>query len=153
MEVDVLVGSPPCQSFSLANRRNSNTSEGSLLYLSFIKYLKFYKPKIFVLENVIGLLSYKLKDGLQLIDIMVESLSESYVVKITKVCCSDFDVPQRRKRLFIIGIRKNLGMAFPELKTHPCIKSLQHFLLVEEVVPKNYFLSKKQLVVFYEEKL
>jgi DNA (cytosine-5)-methyltransferase 1 len=115
------------------------------LYLAFIKYLKFYRPKVFVLENVIGLLSYKKKDGSKIIDSMIKALSEHYFVEINKVCCSDFDVPQRRKRIFIIGVRKDLGLPFPDLKKHPCDKSLRYFLLPKDKVPNSYFLSAKAI--------
>ena len=145
MNVDVLVGSPPCTSFSLANRRKTNNEDGSLLYLCFIKYLKYYKPKVFVLENVIGLLSYRAKNGLKLIDSIIKDLSEFYHVKIIKVCCSDFGVPQKRKRVFITGVKKIFGLFFPDLKKYPCNKSLRHFLLPKEKVSKNYFLSTKAI--------
>lgn len=145
-EVDVLIGSPPCQSFSLANRRSTNNLEDrSLLYLSFLNYLQFYTPKIFVLENVIGLLSHKLKDGSKSINNMIQDFSVGYCVKIFKVCCSDFGVPQKRKRILIIGVRKDFGLFFPDLKKCPCSKVLRSLLLDEKNVPSNYFLSKKAI--------
>jgi len=144
-EVDLIVGSPPCQSFSLANRRKTNNGSGSLLYLSFVRYLNFYKPKIFVLENVIGLLSYKAKNGSKIINDIIKCLEGNYNVKIFKVCCSSFGVPQKRKRIFIIGVRKDFKLFFPDLKQHPCTKYLRHFLLPKEKISCNYFLSLKAI--------
>jgi DNA (cytosine-5)-methyltransferase 1 len=144
-EVDVIVGSPPCQSFSLANRRKTNNGNGSLLYLSFARYLNFYKPKIFVLENVMGLLSYKIADGSKIIDEITKCLGINYNVKIIKVCCSQFGVPQKRKRVFIIGVRKDFMSFFPKLTPYPCVERLCDFLLSREEVPSNYFLSSKAI--------
>ena len=144
-EVDILVGSPPCQTFSLANRRNANNlEEGSLLYLSFLKYLKFYKPKIFVLENVMGLLSYKVMNS-KVIDDMIKAFSINYSVRVFKVCCSDFGVPQKRKRVLIIGVQKKFGVSFPDLKKNPCKKSLRYFLLDKKEVDSSLFLSNKAI--------
>jgi len=57
--VDVLVGSPPCQTFSLAGKRDKNDIK-NFLSMEYVKYLDYFLPKIFVFENVIGLLSKKI---------------------------------------------------------------------------------------------
>ena len=145
IKVDILVGSPPCQSFSLANRRNSNTSEGVSLYLSFLDYLKFYKPKVFVLENVFGLLSFKKNKDIKVIDEMIQAFSIEYHVRVFKICCSDFGVPQKRKRVLIIGVQKDFGEYFPDLKKSPCKVNLRSLLLSKKEVSKDFFLSKKAL--------
>jgi DNA (cytosine-5)-methyltransferase 1 len=153
-QVDILVGSPPCQAVSIANRRNMhNSEEGSLLYLNFLRFLKCYKPKLFVLENVVGLLSYRLKDGSKLIDTMIKEFSVDYSVKVFKVCCSDFSVPQKRKRIIIIGVKKEFRLTFPDLKKYPCNKSLRYFLLDKKDVPESYFLSKKAISGILRRKL
>ena len=72
-------------------------------------------------------------------------MSKLYLVKITKVCCSDFGVPQRRKRVFIFGVRKDLSVSFPNLIKNPCNKILRDILLPKEEVANKYFLSEKAI--------
>ena len=144
-KVDVLIGSPPCQSFSLANRRKTNKSKGSFLYLSYFKYLEFYNPKIFILENVLGLLSYKTENNVKVIDEMIKIFSTDYLVKVVKVCSSDFGVVQKRKRVLIIGVRKDYKVFFPELKKSPCHENLRSLLLPRSEVDNSFFLSERAL--------
>jgi site-specific DNA-cytosine methylase len=56
--VDVLVGGPPCQSFSIAGKRDKNDPRNAL-FMEYVKYLDYFKPKAFIMENVIGMLSKK----------------------------------------------------------------------------------------------
>jgi len=143
--VDLLVASPPCQAFSLANRRGSNAAENSSLYLHILKFLNLYRPKLFVLENVSGILSYKSKIGLPIIKLVKDAFSSDYNVKIFKICCSDFGVAQNRKRVIIIGVRKDINLFFPNLKKHPCTTTLRSFVLPRIEVSDSFFLSKKAI--------
>jgi len=56
--VDILVGGPPCQSFSIAGKRDKNDQRNAL-FMEYVKYLDYFKPKAFIMENVIGMLSKK----------------------------------------------------------------------------------------------
>lgn len=112
-EVDLIVGGPPCQAYSLAGRiRDANGMRNdyrNYLFESYIKIVKHFKPKFFVFENVIGLLSAA-PDGYPIINRIRESFLEAgYNValdfKKALFEVADFGIPQHRKRVIIIGIR------------------------------------------------
>ncbi len=129
-KIDVLVGGPPCQSFSSVGRaqdRNSMRDDPrNYLFRSYLEILEKHKPKIFVFENVSGLLSAK-PNGNHLFPEIIESMSEFYSVcdeKETILLNSvHYGVPQIRKRVILIGVRKDLNINPKEiykeiLKTH-----------------------------------
>ena len=68
--VDILVGGPPCQSFSIAGKRDKNDPRNAL-FMEYVKYLDYFKPKAFIMENVIGMLSKKTTSGENVIDIIM----------------------------------------------------------------------------------
>ena len=146
--VDVIVGGPPCQSFSIAGKRDVNDPRNSL-FMEYVRYLEYYKPKAFIMENVIGILSKKNESGEKVIDIIMNELNKNYECIITKLYASDFEVPQNRRRTIIIGIRKDLKIypKEPEL----VIKNVQNripvsaILIEKSKVEKSNFLSKKAI--------
>jgi DNA (cytosine-5)-methyltransferase 1 len=105
-QVDVVCGGPPCQSFSIAGRRDKNDPRNSL-FIEFVKYLKYFNPKAFIMENVIGILSKKTENNEKVIDIIMEQLTKDYNCVICKLYASDFEVPQNRRRAIIIGVRNS----------------------------------------------
>lgn len=107
--IDIIINSPPCQSFSISGRRDVNDSRNDL-FLEFVKYLDYFKPKAFLLENVIGLLSKKDSSGQLIIDKMLELLEKNYKCNVCKLYASDFEVPQNRRRVIIIGFRNDLNI-------------------------------------------
>ena len=146
--VDILVGGPPCQSFSIAGKRDKNDPRNAL-FMEYVKYLNYFKPKAFIMENVIGMLSKKTTNGENVIDIIMEQLNKNYNCIINKLYASDFEVPQNRRRTIIIGIRKDLNILPKE--PEPIIKSVQdripvkNILIPKEEVDKKYYLSEKAL--------
>ena len=60
--IDVIVGGPPCQGFSMAGKRDKNDPRNSL-FMEYVRYLEYYKPKVFLFENVMGILSMKTASG------------------------------------------------------------------------------------------
>jgi DNA (cytosine-5)-methyltransferase 1 len=146
--IDILVGGPPCQSFSIAGKRDKNDPRNAL-FMEYVKYLDYFKPKAFIMENVIGMLSKKTANGEYVIDIIMEQLNRNYNCIINKLYASDFEVPQNRRRTIIIGIRKDLYILPKE--PEPIIKSVQdripvkNILLPKEEVDKKYYLSEKAL--------
>lgn len=107
--VDVIIGGPPCQGFSLAGQRKNNDPRNSL-FMEFVRYLRFFKPKMFVMENVVGILSMKLPSDELAIDVIVAQLSQAgYRCRVTKLSASDFEVPQRRRRVLIFGIHEGFS--------------------------------------------
>ena len=137
-----------CQSFSMAGKRDKNDPRNSL-FMEFVKYLDYFKPKSFIMENVIGMLSKKTASVENLIDIIMEQLNKNYNCKINKLYASDFEVPQNRRRTIIIGIRKDLNIIPKE--PEPIIKSIENrisvkgILLPKEEIDKKYYLSEKAL--------
>lgn len=98
--VDVIVAGAPCQGFSTSGKRDPNDPR-SKLFLHIIKFLKTFKPKIFVMENVSGLLS--MDNGNTMKNILNEFSKSGYHVTHKILSSSDFGVPQMRNRVFIIG--------------------------------------------------
>ena len=111
---DVIVGGPPCQGFSIAGRRETTDPRNSL-FKYFVKYLNHFLPKAFVMENVMGILSMKTEQGQLCAEIIMAELEQHYNVKIFKLNASDYEVPQKRKRVLFIGIRKDLNINIPEM--------------------------------------
>ena len=146
--IDLLVGGPPCQGFSIAGKRNTNDPRNSL-FMEYVKYLNYFNPKAFIMENVIGILSMKTEKNEKVIDIILNELSKNYNCIVTKLYASDFGVPQNRRRTIIIGIRKDLEI-IPE--TPKSILSIENRIPVKNIliskndVEKNYYLSEKALI-------
>lgn len=114
-EADVICGGFPCQGFSLAGPRKIDDSR-NILYRYFVKLVELKKPKVFVAENVKGLLT--LGDG-AIADAIINDFSDKgYNVTIHLVNAADYGVPQDRQRVIIIGIREDVAekvcFHFPE---------------------------------------
>ena len=107
---DVVVGGYPCQSFSMAGNRDPETDERSNLYKQFIRVVKIVHPKYFVAENVSGL--KQLSNGSLLKEQLEAFDAAGYNVSYQLVNAKDYGVPQSRKRLFIVGARKDLNQSF-----------------------------------------
>lgn len=147
-EVDVIVGGPPCQGFSIAGKRKTNDPRNSL-FMEFVKYLDFYKPKAFLMENVMGILSMKNESNEKVIDIILSELSRNYNTVVCKLMASDFEVPQNRRRVIIIGILKELNI-IPTIPK-PIISNVEDripvktILLNREDVDEKLFLSERAI--------
>jgi DNA-cytosine methyltransferase len=137
-----------CQSFSIAGKRDKNDPRNAL-FMEYVKYLDYFKPKAFIMENVIGMLSKKTSNGEKVIDIIMEQLNRNYNCIINKLYASDFEVPQNRRRTIIIGIRKDLNIIPKE--PEPIIPSVKDRIPVKNIlIPRNdidkkYYLSEKAL--------
>ena len=101
--VDVIVAGAPCQGFSTSGKRNPDDPR-SKLFLQIIKFLKVFRPKIFVMENVSGLLSMEKGNTMKTI---IKHFSDSdYHVTYRILSAAEFGVPQMRNRVFIVGSSK-----------------------------------------------
>lgn len=118
-EIDVVIGGPPCQGFSV-QRRGEDDDPRNNLVLEYIRLIKDINPRFFVMENVGGLLSPR---GLPYYHQLLQELGEAgYVIKKDKLTASDFGVPQSRKRVFIVGERAcgdEARFQFPEPEEGP----------------------------------
>lgn len=106
--LDVLDGSPPCQGFSTAGKRSFNDSRNQL-FLEYVRLLQGLNPKVFVMENVSGLVKGKMK--LIFAEIMRSLKGSGYVVTARLMDAKYFNVPQSRKRMIFIGVREDLGVS------------------------------------------
>ncbi len=113
---DIVLGGPPCQSFSLVGKRDPNDKRSSLVWM-YLKIINHIKPKIFLMENVTGLKSSKNSDG-KVIDNLTEAFRKlGYHIDIHTLNAADYGVPQRRKRVFIVGNLQKITIDAP-LVTH-----------------------------------
>lgn len=128
--VDIIIGGPPCQAYSTAGRVRDgirmSTDPRNYLFESYVKILKHFKPKFFVFENVTGLLSAQVK-GKPIFQKVIRALGANYKVirdpQILVHNTADYGVPQIRKRVIIMGVRKDLDKDILQLyddiiKTH-----------------------------------
>jgi DNA (cytosine-5)-methyltransferase 1 len=100
-KLDLVCGGPPCQGFSMANRQRIIDDPRNNLYKAYLKFLKFTKPKFFVIENVKGM-SNKIDE---ILTDIVKYVGKDYDVHFTLLNARDFGIPQNRERFFIIGNR------------------------------------------------
>lgn len=109
-DADIVVGGYPCQSFSMAGNRNPKSDERTNLYKQFLRVISIVRPKYFVAENVSGL--KQLSSGTFLKEQLDAYEKEGYSVSYQILNAKDYGVPQSRKRLFIVGVRKDLNQMF-----------------------------------------
>jgi DNA (cytosine-5)-methyltransferase 1 len=149
LEVDVLVGGPPCQSFSSVGRAQDPKSmkfdKRNYLFENYIQILNHFKPKVFVFENVTGLLNAK-PNGEYILDSIFEKMQQSYNISTDKkeivLNSVHYGVPQIRKRVILIGVRKDLGTSASEIyknirKTHYAPKEQDKFDLHKYLTVKD----------------
>ncbi|HEV7857219.1 MAG TPA: DNA cytosine methyltransferase [Pyrinomonadaceae bacterium] len=112
-DVDVIVGGPPCQGFSSIRpfRSTNDDDPRNSLFEEFASFVNFFRPKVFLIENVVGLATHK--NGLT-----IESMEECFY-KLGYDCdwkivnAANFGVPQRRERLILVGVTKGGKFTFP----------------------------------------
>lgn len=106
-ELDVFDGSPPCQGFSTAGKRNIDDDRNQL-FREYVRLLRGLQPKFFVMENVSGMVKGKMK--LVFAEILRELKASGYQVSARLLNAMYFNVPQSRERMIFIGVRNDLGM-------------------------------------------
>ena len=110
-KIDVIIGGPPCQGFSMAGNRNKNDKRNQL-YKEFLRFIEIIQPKTVIIENVKGILSMKDYDNEMIINKIIHKLIKlGYSVCYKVLKASDYGVPQIRERVIIIAKKLNL---FPE---------------------------------------
>jgi DNA (cytosine-5)-methyltransferase 1 len=116
--VDLIIGGPPCQAYSLVGRSRSKTKmEGdprNFLFIQYAEYLEIYRPKMFVFENVLGLKSAK--GGHYLEEMEKIFNKKGYQIKLHTLEARNFGVLQNRKRIIILGWQKNKKINIPNLE-------------------------------------
>ena len=161
-QVDVVIGGPPCQAYSVAGRardpKGMSDDPRNHLYKYYVEFLKRYKPKMFVFENVPGILSANNGGYLELIFEAVREAGYELDKKILNA--KHFGVLQDRKRVIIIGWRKNLNHKYPFFEEkEPKYQILKDLLsdlpkiqngqgvwgVVKYAKPTNKYLEKTQI--------
>ncbi|MEZ9245925.1 DNA cytosine methyltransferase [Vibrio lentus] len=129
LEAALVIGGPPCQSFSLAGKRMGMDDERGMLILEFSRVIHEALPKAFVMENVKGMLNWEKGRALEAIlnefkePVIFEGNEYHYEVSYQVLNAVSYGVPQRRERLFIVGNRIDKSFTFPA-PTHGTIKEL-----------------------------
>ncbi len=115
-KIDMIIGGPPCQAYSLLGRHRKTMEDDprTLLYLQYGKFLKEFTPKGFVFENVPGLLSAKKGEHFQNLQTYFDELG--YKIHFRMLNASDYGVLQDRRRIIIVGWQKNYDMGYPDIE-------------------------------------
>lgn len=114
-DIDVIIGGPPCQGFSVSGKRMID-DERNKLYKSFVQLVSEIKPKMFVMENVPGLV--RLFEG-KVKDQVLEDFSNiGYTVKYQILSADNYGVPQQRRRVFFVGVN-NKKFSNPDCYAYP----------------------------------
>ena len=130
---DIIIGGPPCQGFSLANKNRNKVADDprNKLFYGFVKFINWYSPKAFVMENVKGLLS--MQKG-QVIKTIIEEFTNAgtygYNVAYKVLRASDYGTPQNRERVILIGLRKDLN----SMPVHPAPYKMDHRFTVDDAI-------------------
>lgn len=152
---DVVIGGFPCQDFSIAGKQRGLNSERGNLYKQMIRIVKSKKPKAFVAENVKNILNPKLIDeekNQPVIETICEDFEKiGYTLKYKCLNASDYGIPQKRARVFIVGVRKDIKSEFYFPKTmHKSMTSKEAIddLWGKETNPKFYNHNQVSLAKF-----
>ncbi|MBA7493506.1 Modification methylase AplI [subsurface metagenome] len=163
-EIDVVVGGPPCQGFSIAGRRDPKDPRNSL-FMEFVRIVKGFKAKYIVMENVRGLLSMRTVKGDSVVEIIQNEFKRiGYEMEYKVLLAADFGVPQKRYRVIFIGTNTKNRITFPE-PTHSKnpedtlfrdnIKKwvpVKDVLLAREEVGESFFHSERMIEGFKRRK-
>lgn len=127
--IDGIIGGPPCQGFSLSGNRDKKDPRNSL-FMEFVRFVKHFKPKFFVMENVTGILSMQTKSGELVKEVILnEYKNAGYNVEIFVLNAAEFGVPQSRIRVFFIGLQNDI----------PYDK--------EKIEPKGFLFGDRQITI------
>jgi len=111
-ECDGIIGGPPCQSWSEAGAQRGIKDKRGQLFYDFIRILEAKQPKFFLAENVSGMLLGRHSEALENIKEMFQNAGIGYELSFEMVNACDYNVPQDRKRVIFVGIRKDLGFTY-----------------------------------------
>jgi len=146
-EVDLVVGGPPCQAFSTVGKRLIDDPRGKL-FQEYYRVLKELNPKVFLFENVKGLLSMQGGELFKTILSLFESLG--YKVKYEVLNSADYGVPQIRERVIIVGTKLQSEFQYPK-KTHTTLddknifnQELMPYLTLSEAISDLPFIKSNE---------
>ncbi|MDE6478667.1 MAG: DNA cytosine methyltransferase [Muribaculaceae bacterium] len=122
VKIDVIIGGPPCQGFSVAGKRIIDDYRNTL-YKNFVEFVKFFKPKAFVMENVPNILS--MGGGIIKDEIIKDFTLLGYTIEYKVLTASDYGVPQNRRRAFFVGLLDGKNFIFPNACTAAKVTSFE----------------------------
>lgn len=135
-DIDMIIGGPPCQSFSASGRRAGGAAgkldERGNLFKSYCKVVEFLQPKAFLFENVRGILGTNKGNDFQ--DIVNAFKELGYQLNYRILDAEDYGVPQQRERLFIVGHKMGRNFLFPRPVYGPDSKDRKPYLKVGEYI-------------------
>lgn len=132
--IDIIVGGPPCQGFSLAGKRNPE-DERNRLYEQYVRIVSVIRPTVFVMENVALMTSMKDESGDLFINKIEKSFSEQGYSVVKKIVNAyEYGVPQSRERVILIGVRKEINQSFVFKRT---VYSIDEFSKQLESYPEK----------------
>ena len=147
--VDVIIGGPPCQGFSIAGKRIVDDDRNKL-YKSFVRMVAYFKPKAFVLENVPNILS--IGEG-AVREAIIKDFSElGYKVTYKVLLAADYGVPQNRRRAIFVGMLDGKEFIFPEPTVNQPVTSKEARRF--SIIPVTFVLSSTStslVIVFGDE--
>lgn len=137
-KIDLLVGGSPCQSFSIIGKRAGLEDVRGTLFYDYARLIEQIKPKVFIYENVPGMLVHNGGNTWKVILSVFESLG--YTVSYSVLNAKDYGIPQDRKRLFVVGFKdKSVKFSFPE--KIPLQTGMSDYL--EKNIDARHYLGKK----------
>lgn len=136
--IDILVGGSPCQSFSMVGKRKGLEDTRGTLFYEFARIVKESKPKVFIYENVKGLISHDKGNTFETMKATFDELGYKYYYQVLNA--KDYGMPQHRERIFVIGFKdKKVDFCFPE--PIQLEYKMQDFL--EDYTDSKYYLKEK----------
>lgn len=140
--VDLMVGGSPCQSFStFGKKRGLEDTRGTLFY-DYARLISETSPKVFIYENVKGLLTHDKKRTWKIMKEVFESLD--YKIHYQVLNAKDYGLPQLRNRIFVVGIRRDISNRMAEYEfPQPIELTKKSADYLEEEVDDKYYLGKK----------
>lgn len=136
-KIDLFVGGSPCQSFSMVGKRKGFADVRGTLFYEFARLVKEIQPKVFIFENVKGLISHDSGNTWATIQNTFKKLGYKYYPKILN--SKDYGIPQNRERLFVIGFKDKRVFNFPA----PIELDLTMQDLLEDNIDIKYYLGDK----------
>lgn len=137
-KIDLLVGGSPCQSFSMIGKRRGFEDTRGTLFYDFARVVKESQPKVFIFENVKGLINHDKGNTFETIKATFDELGYKYFYQVLNA--KNYGVPQHRDRIFVIGFKDNsVNFEFP--KPIKLEYKMQDFL--EDYTDSKYYLKEK----------
>lgn len=137
-KIDILVGGSPCQSFSMVGKRKGLEDTRGTLFYEFARIVQESQPKIFIFENVKGLVNHDKGNTFKTIKATFNELGYRYFYQVMNA--KDYGIPQHRERIFVVGFKdKSVDFEFPE--PIPLQYKMQDFL--EDYTDSKYYLKEK----------